>query len=83
MGGEAAINSLVLIDGFASRIRYLRTGEAHIAAFVVPGDICNLRSLLLRHLKTSFESPGREVGHEYPPHSILSTYFACGRVALD
>jgi len=43
----------LLLDGFACRYRMLESGQRQITAFLVPDDICDLTSLLLRKLDHS------------------------------
>lgn len=45
--GEDATHCAVLLDGFACRSRHDVGGDEQILSFVLPGDMCNVESLLL------------------------------------
>jgi CRP-like cAMP-binding protein len=48
--GESTDKCAVLLDGFAARQKQLSEGRTQITSFVVPGDMCDLHSLLLKPL---------------------------------
>ena len=51
--GERLLHCPMLLDGFACRYRVLESGQRQITAFLVPTDLCDLTSLLLRKLDHS------------------------------
>ncbi len=51
--GERLLHCPLLLDGFACRYRSLESGQRQIMAFLVPNDLCDLTSLLLRKLDHS------------------------------
>ena len=48
-GGQPTDISLIS-EGFACRYKLLSDGRRQITAFLIPGDICDLRALLLRQM---------------------------------
>src|SRR5262245_59644940 len=46
--GSRPTDISLISDGFACRYKLLGDGRRQILAFVIPGDICDLRALLLR-----------------------------------
>lgn len=51
--GEQSDFCAVLLTGFASRQRLLTNGDIQILSFVIPGDMCDLPSLLLKPIDHS------------------------------
>jgi CRP-like cAMP-binding protein len=68
--GDSATRCAVLLNGFAARSRVQPDGQIQILSFVLPGDICDLQSLILTPSDHSIISvmPCRIA---YLPHAIL------------
>ena len=48
--GSQPTDISLISEGFACRYKLLWDGRRQITAFLIPGDICDLRSLLLRRM---------------------------------
>jgi CRP-like cAMP-binding protein len=48
--GSQPTDISVISEGFAGRYKLLGDGRRQITAFLIPGDICDLRGLLLRQM---------------------------------
>jgi CRP-like cAMP-binding protein len=68
--GEPTTRSIVLLDGFAARERYTSTGNRQIVSFVIPGDNCDLHTLVLPSLPYSITAL-TTVTLAYLPHDSL------------
>ena len=51
--GDAPKHVTVILDGFACRYKVLQDGRRQIAAFLVPGDICDMGMFLLEEMDHS------------------------------
>lgn len=71
--GKPLLACPLLLDGFACRYRMLESGQRQITAFLVPDDICDLTSLLLRKLDHSIGAlTAARVA--FIPHAIVHSW---------
>lgn len=63
LAGEDMVNQsrptegvFVILEGFACRYKLLRDGRRQIVGFLLPGDLCDLRTLLLRRMDHSISA---------------------------
>lgn len=68
--GESADRCAVLLEGFAKRTRVQADGNAQILSFVLPGDMCDLQTLLLNPFDHTVSAlmPTRIA---YLPHAVF------------
>jgi CRP-like cAMP-binding protein len=61
----------VIVDGFACRYKLLPNGRRQIVGFLLPGDMCDLRVFLLRHMDHSIAALGPVTALLIPPEAAL------------
>ena len=61
----------LILDGWACRYKYLEDGRRQILAFLVPGDICDLRLFILREMDHSVGALTPLSTAEIPSDAIL------------
>lgn len=73
--GESTSRCAVLLEGFAKRTRVQPTGAAQILSFVLPGDMCDVQTLLITPLDHTVIAlmPTRVA---YLPHAIFRRLIA-------
>jgi CRP-like cAMP-binding protein len=71
----------VILDGFACRYKVLQDGRRQIAAFLVPGDICDMAMFLLERMDHSIATLGPLTLAEVPTDTVLQLAEAHPQIA--
>lgn len=61
----------LILDGWASRYKTLEDGRRQIAAFLLPGDICDARNFILNHMDHSIGALSALTVAQIPRSAIL------------
>jgi CRP-like cAMP-binding protein len=69
--GERPRRVNLVLDGWAYRYKHLEDGRRQIMAFLVPGDICDLRMFILREMDHSVAALTRVTIAEVPSDVLL------------
>src|SRR6202020_2401050 len=60
----------LLLEGFACRYKVLEDGRRQIVAYLVPGDLCDLRVFILRRMDHSIGALVASKGAPIPPENF-------------
>ncbi|WP_407525709.1 Crp/Fnr family transcriptional regulator [Methylobacterium oryzisoli] len=69
--GDAPGRVNLILDGWACRYKVLEDGRRQIAAFLLPGDLCDLRMFILRQMDHSVGTLSPVTVAEIPKEAIL------------
>ncbi|ACA20476.1 transcriptional regulator, Crp/Fnr family [Methylobacterium sp. 4-46] len=69
--GEAPRRVNLILDGWACRYKVLEDGRRQIAAFLLPGDLCDIRMFILKHMDHSVGTLSPATVVEIPRETIL------------
>src|SRR5262249_29490514 len=72
----------LIVEGFACRYKLLPDGRRQIMAFLIPGDFCDLRSLLMQQMDFSAAALGRTTLAVIPHQRLLDVVDKHPRLAL-
>src|SRR5262245_55022251 len=72
----------LISEGFACRYKLLKSGQRQIIAFLIPGDLCDLRSLLVHRMDHRVAALSRCRIAVIPHHRLLEAVEKHPRLAL-
>ncbi len=71
----------IILDGFACRYKMLPDGRRHIVGYLVPGDLCDLRVFLLKHMDHSIAALSPLETTMLPPADVMALLDGFPRLA--
>src|SRR3712207_808038 len=79
--GDKPTNLNLILEGWACRYKVLEDGRRQITAFLVPGDICDLRMFILKEMDHSLGAVSPLTVAEIPSGTILELTDASPRIS--